>query len=78
MKTKCYLVATDNILHSECYTTLVDACNSLGVSYRMAMQGKRVFKDRVIIDADIIQSDKLIIKGRDIYKTRQRNVGNNN
>jgi len=75
---KCYLIADYNILHKEAYTTLMDACNSLGVSYRMAMKGKREFKSKVIIEADIIQSELLKIKGRDIFKTRQKNVGNNN
>jgi len=75
---KCYVISINGIVCNEVYTTLKDACESLGVSYQMALRGKREFKKGLITDGVIEKSFAKVMQGRNVYKTGFNNVGNTN
>lgn len=53
---KIYTITDNEEPGVEAFTTLVDACKALGVSYRMAILGKRIFKGKVITECKLIKS----------------------
>lgn len=75
---KCYIISTNGVVCNEVYSTLKDACDNLGVSYQMAIRGKREFKRGLITDAKIEKSFAKVMQGRKLYKTRLNNVGDTN
>ena len=78
MEKTCFVVSSNGVVSAEAYTTLKDACSNLGVSYRMAILGKREFKgNRVITSVKINKNVNLIRKGKNIFKKRA-NVGSAN
>ena len=52
---KVYVCIDNGEAINQVFTSLRDGCNALGVSYQMAVRGKRIFKSKVIVEAEVIK-----------------------
>ena len=62
---KVYVCIDNGEAINQVFTSLRDGCNALGVSYQMAVRGKRIFKSKVIVEAEVI---KCVAKRRNGFK----------
>jgi hypothetical protein len=60
---KVYILTDNGEVNPEVFTTLAAACKALGVSYRMALRGKRTFKNKTITEATIVKSSAKVRQG---------------
>ena len=67
----CFVLCINGVVSPEAYTTLKDACSNLGVSYQMALRGKREFKKGLILtEVKIHKSIGKIREGKNLFKKR--------